>query len=376
MTETNTAPKPIRGTTRSIRDFEVEIIDPRSDPEPSGWAKFCKITHALPMWDYSMLRLEAWLSRNPPVLALIREGGRVVGACSVMLCSPFRGQEFSTRPAAKQRPLRPGWAEVYLPLYSGYPAVLFRNIVDAEGRRIALREFERELARYVGLGLMGVVYRAMSPDIAQAVAGPRRMIREIDPTMVLPNRFDSPDEWAASLRPEIRSTVRECVPGADIDVTTGSGRTDLDAGELTGLLNEHRARMDARAWRSGQRSRIAGLHLDTRSPVATAYLGAFLRRGDVVTRVYRDADRRLLAFNAMIDNPDGLALHYWAAVPANRGGRRGLYVDAYVHAVRRLVETGRAELTAGRTLLDLKAGFGFTTRTLMSVAVPRPVMGR
>lgn len=357
--------------------IDVEIVDPRQAPEPSGWAKFRKLAAGAPMWDYRLLRLESWLSRNPPVLAVMREGGRVLGACAVMLCSPVRGQVFGPRPVTHRPRLSPCWAEVYLPWFSGHSAVVFRRQMDGTQRRELLRLFERRLAEYVGLGLLGVVYRAMPADIAEAVAGPGRPVREIDPTTVLDNRFDSVDDWLASLRPQVRTTVREALdlPGS-LDVTTAAGREDLDAAELASLLNEHRARQDARAWRSGQRARIAGLHLDTRSPVPTAYLAELLRSPNVVTRTYRDPSGRLVAFHTMFDTVGGVAMPYWAALPRERGGVPRLYVDGYVHAVRHLIDSGRPELTAGRTLLDLKAGLGFTTRTLSSIAVPRPVMGR
>lgn len=356
--------------------IEVEIVDPRSAPEPSGWAKFRRRAAPWPMWDYELLRLEAWLSRNPPVLAVFREGGRVLGASVAMLCSPLRGQTFAPRVVGRWRRYAPCWAEVYLPWFSGHPAAVFLARVSAELRRELLRLFERRLVEYVGPGLLGVVYRALPVEIAREVTGPGRLSREIDPTTVLVNRWDSVDEWFASLRPPVRAAVQEVLDdAADLDITTGAGRTDLDAGELAALLNRHRARQDERAWREGQPTRIAGLRPDTRSPVPTAYLEAFLRRPEVVTRTYREGGR-LIAFHTMIDIKEGIALPHWASLPVALGGRRRLYADAYVHCVQRMIEMGRPEITAGRTLLDLKAAFGFDTRTLLSVAVPRPVMDR
>ncbi|TLW93144.1 hypothetical protein FFT09_06875 [Saccharomonospora piscinae] len=359
------------------QDVAVEIVDPRVDPEPSGWAKFRKRAATAPMWDYSLLRVEAWLSRNPPVLAVVREGGRVLGACLAMLCGPARGQAFAPRPPRRWRPPAPCWAEVYLPWFSGHPAVVFRGHVPEAQQRALLRLFERRLAEHVGVGLLGVVYRALPTGLAGAASGPRRPRREIDPTTVLANRFDSVEDWIAALRPPVRQAVRESrAVAAELDVTAGAGRTDLDAAELAALLNEHRARQDARAWRSGQRARVAGLHLDTRSPVPTAYLDALVRRPEVTTRTYRNGTGTLLGFHTLIDGEGGMAMPHWAALPAGRGGVARLSVDAYARCVGNLVERGRPELTAGRTLLDLKAALGFDTRTLVSVAVPRPVLGR
>ena len=61
----------------------VEIIDPREGREPEGWSFFRHRNKLPPVWDFDVLRAEAWLARNPPVLAMIREGGEsgaVVGA--------------------------------------------------------------------------------------------------------------------------------------------------------------------------------------------------------------------------------------------------------------------------------------------------------
>jgi hypothetical protein len=354
--------------------LSVEILDPRSAPEPEGWVNFLSHQRLQPVWDYELLRLEAWLARNPPVLAVIRDGSRPVGALSVMVCRTWREQAFAPAPSGRTKALRPRWAEVYLPLLSGYPACVFAASLPVEERKDALRLFERELRRYLGPGLLGVIYRAMTAELVPAIDGPYRMSREIDPTAVLVNRFPAFDDWVRTLEPEIRETLREVA--ADLDTTAEAGRRDLDEHELATLLNEHRARQDRRAWGQGQRARAGGLHLDTRSPIPPAYLGTFVRRPDVITRTYRDASGKLLAFNTMIDHPDSPAIHHWAALSGVAGGRRNLYVDCYAHGVRHMIEHGLPELTAGRALLGNKTALGFGTRELSSVAVPKPALGR
>jgi hypothetical protein len=351
----------------------VQIVDPRSDTEPSGWKDFRRRQVLQPVWDYDLLRVEAWLARNPPVLAVIRDGHRVVGALAVMLCRTWRGRSFA--PPGRDRGARLRWAEAYLPLLSGYPACVLHDELDARSRTEAVRCVETELKRYVGAGLLGVVYRAMTDDVVPALSGPGRVVREIDPTAVLANRWSSESGWLRSLDRETREQVAR-VRDRDLEVSTGTARTDLDFAELANLLNEHRARQDHKAWLAGQRSRLAGLHLDTRSPVPTGYLARLIARQDVVTRTYRDSDGTLLGFNAMIDHPVSSAVHFWAAAPRRERGLRELHLDAYAHAVHRVIDAGRPELTAGRTLLAAKARLGFGTRTLTSIAVPRPVLGR
>ncbi|MEU5259866.1 hypothetical protein [Amycolatopsis sp. NPDC021455] len=344
---------------------QVDVHDPRVDPPPEGWAAF-RARCLPPVWDYELLRREAWLAKNPPVLAVVRRGSLVVGALSVMLCRSWRATDFG--PLGRGR-LRPRWAEVYLPLLSGYPACVFDE--EFAERRAAIREFERALRAYVGPGLLGVIYRAMDAGLVPALEGRGRVTREIDPVAVLVNRYSTVDEWAASLAPEVRRYLH-----AGVATEAAFGRTDLDPHELAALLNAHRARQDERAWADGQRSRVAGLHMDTRSPVAAAYLDALVRRPDVLTRTYRDGAGRLLGFNTMLDQERGCAVHHWAALPSADGGRKGLYVDCYARCVAHMIAEGRPELTAGRAMLPEKAALGFGTRSLFSVAVPRPVLGR
>jgi len=349
----------------------VEIHDPRVDPPPDGWTAF-RDRLLPPVWDYELLRREACLAKNPPVLAVVRRGTRVVGALSVMVCRGWRSRDFAPIPGAGgSGRLRPRWAEVYLPLLSGYPACVFDDDVDPAGRRTAIREFERALRQYLGAGLLGVVYRAMNPELVPALDGRGRVSREIDPVAVLRNTYATPEEWESALPPEVRRHLH-----TDVATEAAFGRTDLDPHELAVLLNAHRARQDERAWAGGQRSRVGGLHLDTRSPIAPGYLDALVRRPDVLTRTYRDGAGRLLGFNTMIDQENGCAVHHWAARPGAAGGRKGLYVDCYAKCVAHMIAHRRPELTAGRAMLPEKSALGFGTRSLYSVAVPRPVLGR
>lgn len=348
-------------TAPTVTTSRVDVHDPRVDPPPEGWTAF-RARCLPPVWDYELLRREAWLAKNPPVLAVVRRDSRVVGALSVMVCRGWGSRQFA--PLAGGR-LRPRWAEVYLPLLSGYPACVFDDDddddVDLAERRAAIREFERALREYVGAGLLGVIYRAMNPELVPALDGRGRVTREIDPLAVLVNRYSTVDEWATLT--------------LDVAGQAGFGRTDLDPHELAVMLNAHRARQDDRAWAGGQRSRVGGLHLDTRSPISPAYLDALVRRPDVLTRTYHHAGR-LLGFGTLFDGPSGVALHHWAALPSAAGGRKGLYVDWYARCVLHMIAEGRPELTAGRAMLPEKTALGFGTRSLFSVAAPRPVLGR
>jgi len=105
-------------TAPAVTAPRVDVHDPRVEPPPEGWAAF-RARCLPPVWDHELLRREAWLAKNPPVLAVVRRGSRVVGALSVMVCRSWRARDFGPLPGGRFR-LR--WAEVYLPLLSGYPA--------------------------------------------------------------------------------------------------------------------------------------------------------------------------------------------------------------------------------------------------------------
>lgn len=351
--------------------MNVEIVDPRVDPEPAGWGDFADARRLHPVWHYSLVKIEAWTARNPPVLAVLRSRGRVIGGLQVMVCRSWRTSRFGQPGRRLPTRWRPRWAEVYLPLHSGYPAAVFHPDADVSA---AIREFERALVRGVGPGLLGVLYRAVTGDLADAMSGPGRPRREIDPAAVLhvPATLGA---WRASLGNDVRTGIDGIDADPEVRSDVGEGRGDLDASELAALLNAHRARQDARAWAGGQRSRFAGLHMDTRSPVSPAYLEALLRMPHLLTRTYRTPTGRLLGFSTMIDEPAAPAFHHWAAVSRSDGGRPGLYRHAYAQAVAHAIDRGAGELTAGRAMLTEKASLGFRSgRELHTVAVPRPLL--
>lgn len=340
----------------------VEIADPRADPAPEGWAKFRHRQALHPFWDYELLGLESWLARNPQLLAVVRDGGAIVGGLCVLVCRTWRLRSFSPVPTGRTRRMAPRWAEVFVPLFSGHPACVFDDDLDLPARTAAIRAFERELRRHLGLGLVGVLYRAMTAELAGAIVGPGRPHRVIDPVAVLTD--------AARWQPP----PAEPPLNPALVVRSGTGRTDLDPVALTGLLNRQRAHDDGLAWAGGQQRRFGGLlHLDTRSEVALAYLDRLVRRPEVDTLTYHDAAGTLVGFNLMIDHPTSADMFHWAAVP---GRDAGVYADITARRVRRLVERGGHELTAGRGRLEVKERLGFGTRELHSVAAPRPLLGR
>ncbi|UOX87726.1 GNAT family N-acetyltransferase [Amycolatopsis sp. FBCC-B4732] len=337
--------------------------DPRADPAPAGWAEFSRAARLHPVWDYGVMGLEAWGARNPQLLVVAADGDALVAAVSVLVCRPRLAPRFAPRPG--KRLLRPFWAEVCQPWLSGYPGIAFAPGVRDHAALV--REFERELGRHLGPGLLGVVHRALGEELATGLAGRGRLVKRVDPVAVLENRFESEEDWIASLsksrRAGLRRQRRRLAEDPSLVIRGGAGRTDLDGAELAGLIQAHR-------------ERYGRLALDTRTPPSAGFLDRFVRRPDVHTLTYTGTGGQLLAVQTMLDHPDTPVLQHWAALPPAAGGKKWLYFDSYVRAVRFTAKRGARELSAGRGMIELKQELGFRPRPVYTAAVPRPVLGR
>lgn len=318
----------------------VEIVDPRCDPEPEGWAEFQRCQHLYPVWDYGLMGIEARAARNPTLLGLARDGDRIIAAFAVMVR------------------LRPRWLEVQHPWLVGLPGWIMAGEVDAVTGREIVRAVERAACRAAGFGCLGLLYRYAPPS---AAAGRGRLAHRSNPLAVLDNRFSTVDEWLGSLRgkrrSQLRGQIRQVATAPDLRVRFEAARDDLDGDELAGLLRRHRARFT--------RSR-----LDPRAPQSGEYLHTLVRRPDVLTLTYH-AGTRLVAFATVLDHPELPVYQHWAALDREDGGRPHLYFDSYVRIVRHVVEHRRAALSCGGGMLDLKAQLGFTARPRQILVVPR-----
>ncbi|MCP2254029.1 hypothetical protein LY13_002793 [Prauserella aidingensis] len=350
-------------TVRSDTVVDARVCDPRVDGAPDGWSEFACTAGPHAVWEPELLRIEGWLTRNPPLLVTVHDTDGIVVALSALVCRPTRTPRYAPRRARRG----PMWAEVAQPWLSGLPGVVRRPGVSGDHLRVAVRSAERALARRLGAGLAGLFYRGVGSDLLPELIGRGRIHRRTDPSAVLDNTFSSVDEWLASLSKSRRAGLRRQHRRAEADpalvVRGGPGRTDIDAAAVAGLLNDHRARFPTPAG-------------DTRSPIAAPYVEAFVRRPDVHTLTYHDTDGRLLALNTLLDHHDVVVKQHWAALPPEEGGRQGLYFDAYVRAVRWCIAHGRPRISSGRGKLDVKTSLGFTPRDVHGVIAPRPVMGR
>jgi uncharacterized protein len=344
----------------------IEVIDPRVDPEPDGWAAFCLAQHAHPNWDYSLLRVESLAAGSPNVLVTVRVDGVLVAAVVALLSgyrSGLRRKAGRVRGAAT---MAPRWIEVQHRWLSGFPPWAFAEHLDAGARRDILRGVERALCRFAGPGCVGVVYRVVRPDELGLVTGRGRVVRKVMGYAELDNSFTTLDDWYLSLgkkrRYSVRGRSRKIAADPDLTIEFGPARTELDGAELAALIDAHRdgygrSALDARGWQS------------------PSYLDALVHRPDVHTLTYRNETGRLIGLATLLDHPAYPSYQHWATVRQEDGGKPHLYFDSYPRLIQHMIDNGAKSLNAGRGLLETKAELGFTPRELYGVIVPRPVAG-
>lgn len=328
----------------------ARVLDPRTDPEPADWAGFVRAERLHLPWEYRLMGIESHAAAHPTLLALVRDGERIVAAFAVML---RRGR------------LGLRWLEVHQPWMAGFPGWAFAAGLDPAGRRRAVAAFERAACRYAGPACLGLLYKHVPAD-QPLVTGRGRPSRETVASAVLPNRFTSVQDWIGSLRRKRRSSMRgylrRVAADPDLVVRFEPQRCDLDAAQLADRLYRHRAS-------------FGSLRYDSRSPVSAEYLAAVVGRPDVHTITYHDRAGRLLAFGILLDHPAMPFFQHWAALRPDDGGRRYLYFDAYARAVGRIIELDREAMAVGRGMVELKVALGCTTQPRLVVVAPRPLAG-
>ncbi|GAA1232172.1 GNAT family N-acetyltransferase [Prauserella halophila] len=341
----------------------IDVLDPRTDPEPADWAEFAAARQLPAPWDYDMLRLETNSSRCPNLLVVARDRGTPVAALSVTVARP--GDLHRRRPVGGAARFTPRLAEVHQPWMPGTSGRVFAPGLDPTAQRQLMRSAERALVSFIGPGCGGVVHRYVRDDELPAVTGRGRAVRDAVPTTLLENGFTDVDGWVSSLarsrRHSIRGQRRKIAADPSLTIRCGRSRDDLEGAELATLLHAHRAK-------------FGRVPLDLRGAVTAEYLHALVRRPDVATLTYRDASSgRLLAFTNVLDHAVTPLHQHWAAVPPDRGGKRHLYFDAYARVVGFMIDNGRPSISSGRGMQDVKGSLGFAPRPLQSVVAPRPV---
>lgn len=328
----------------------VELYDPAGDPEPDGWAAFHTAAELPATWDYSVLRHASEHSWAPAMLGVFRTDDQITG----MIGGLYRGLRASGTPRRRRRPLV---LDVRLPAEGHEATWRLSGRPDEQ-----LRAFERAAKKWFGPGLTAIVYRQIGRDDRALVTRRGAIIRPIVPNAEMPIQWDSADGWLQSLdakrRHDIRSRALVFDDDRDLTISISPARTDLDPAELARLSNR----------------RMAG-RLDPLPPLPPEYFAALLAREDVSTLSYVAGDGRLLAFGMFLHHSTRPRLSWWAALPAEEGGRADIYVDSYLRYVEYAIKQGARRLSAGRGVLEEKTRLGFRPVPMSMAVVPRWSLG-
>jgi len=334
--------------------------DPCHDPEPPGWEDYRRAEGLTAIWAYDVIAASSEGSWARPLLAVFRDGERVVGVAGAVYVG-LRGRGSGRAPRPRREPIL---LDVRLPGHSNGPTWHFSADVPHDTRRDLLRRFEREARRHLGLGLAGTLYRMVAEPQLPLVARRGAITRDSPGSTFLGLTWPTTEDWISSLTKNRRKTLRRQITSiaqaGDLEVREGSSRLDLDPAELAELNRRHTARLAAR--------------FDPRAELPAAYFDSLLRRDDVSVISYHEAER-LLAFGIVYEHPSAPVSGPWAALRPEEGGRKDLYFDVHARIVRRAIAEGAQRVFFGRGRVEIKTSLGFTYVPLKLVAVPRWVMG-
>lgn len=334
--------------------FQLEVLDPRYDQEPACWGELRVRAGLRADWSWAVLGAQAWCSRSPLLITMIRDSGRVRAVfCADWVGLPaHRHRYVSTGPGPLVGGLHvhapgtgsvPGWwAEPDLP-----PADL-------------LRAYLRGMRRELGLRCRGALFRQIGADVVDQLRRPRLM-RPTEPLARLPLQgWRTREDWTATLARKRRQNLRKIFrvidedPSVEVAVEPGVAADPVDVADV---LRHNERKYQGR--------------MLTSLPQSIGYLDALLRQPDVSVGTYRDRDRgQLLALVTILDHPQWPVTRHWSQIPLDRSDRPNLYLHHYGLVVSWALRNGKQGLLVGKGKPDLKMTLGAELVPQFAAAVP------
>jgi hypothetical protein len=331
---------------------ELVVLDPRYDPEPEYWQRLRKLAGLRADWSWPVLTAQAWCSRSPWLVTVLREGDEVLGVvCASWAGLPVRRHAFVSAGRARLAGVlhvrSPGTAAV-----PGWWATL--STPDL------LRQYLTGMRRELGIGMRGVLVRHLSSADLTALSGRPRLVRPTEPLGVLhTGAWRTPRDWFATLsrnrRKNLRMITRRIADDPTIDVVIGPG-ADADPMEVAALLRYNERKYT---------HRLSPL------PQHTWQVTELLRQPDVIViRYHERPSGRLLAVVSILDHPTHPVIRHGSALPVEEGGRPFLYFHYYIAAVDWATRATKPELVVGKGKSELKVTLGAELIPQYAVAVP------
>jgi hypothetical protein len=338
----------------------VEVLDPRSDPEPRYWAALRARAGLRADWSWPVLAAQAWLARTPQLITVFLEDDEPRGVVWAAWVTPgTRRYRF-----VSGRRGGVGFLDVRSPHNSALPGWWFDGYTPG-ARPGQLRELFGEytaaMRRELGIGLRGMLVRQIAETEVPELAGRFRRIRPIEPIGMLDTAgYRGDDDWLAVLakkrRWELRKINRLIAEDPSISVRVRPG-ADEDPRSLVRLLRHN----------SDKHQDVPILPL----PQFGDTLTALLAQPDVATVDYHDpATGRRLAVALLLDHPEWPVFRTWSALPVADGGARNLYLHVYGELARWSIATGRQGVIVGKKMPKLKASLGARLVPQFAAAIP------
>ncbi|MGB3442093.1 MAG: GNAT family N-acetyltransferase [Actinophytocola sp.] len=313
-----------------------EVLDPRHDKEPPYWRELRTKAALRADWAWEVLAAQAWTSRTPVFVAVLRDGPAAAGVVFANWAGlPVRRNGF----VGTRRARLVGGLHVRNPGSGSTPGWWSDDLPTAE----FLRDYVSAMRRALGPGCGGALLRQLTADEVAAMG--RCVSRPTESLAILrASAWPSVAAWVAAMKRKRRHNMRQVIRTVDqyealtVDVVPGAS---LDPLEVARVLRHNERKYGGR---------LAPL------PQTTGYLTALLRQPDVVVGAYRTADTgELEAFVSVLDHPRWPVTRHWSARPATRPDRPNLYLNHYRLMVEFAHRTGREGVIVGRGKPELKA---------------------
>jgi hypothetical protein len=335
-------------------NLELEVLDPRHEPEPDCWAALRARAGLRADWSWTVLTAQAWCSRAPWLVTILRDAGEPVGVvCACWAGLPMRRHAYVSAGRAR-------WAGVLHVRSPGTSALPGWWAADGLSTRDLLRRYISGMRREFGPGMRGALIRSLGEADLPALAGRVRLVRPTEELgQITTAGWREPEDWLATLsknrRKDLRKICRRIDADPTIEVIVGPG-TDADPFAVAALL-----RHNERKYR----------HPLSPLPQHTGYLAELFRQPDVVViRYHARPSGELLGVGSILDHPRRPVGRHWSALPVEQGGRSRLYFHCYTAMVSWAVRTGRPYLLVGKTLPEVKRSMGAELVPQFAAAVP------
>jgi hypothetical protein len=328
-----------------------------TDPAPVGWDEFVAAQRLHALWRWDMVRAATADHRVAVLTATIHDGQTMRGIVTARFVGPRARR--GTAPLV-------GAVDVECLVSASFPGIMLESGAEPGLFGAAVSALRGALRQRYGRRYTAMMLRQVPAEVLPEVLLRPAIVREGGPIAVWHNRFDTYDDYLATLsrkrRQSLRAQQRRIEADPELSVTfTGRGDPPgaLDVPDMralnTRVIERHRHR-----W-----------YLPRRMLLPTV-AGTALASPDAHRLTYHDPAGRLLAYGIMWDHPDLPLAAGWGAVSPAEGGPRDLWYHQIILYLRWCIESGRRGLIVGQGDIQAKLPLRFDLQRQWAVLIPHP----